>query len=192
MPAWLTLIAHGATPATRRVAFAIDEELDVTGREAASGAPRLTHIVDSRCSPAAAARETAHLLDLTATVDEELRDWDLGRWAGRTLEDVATLEPDAATIWLTDPNAAPHDGEPLDAVLDRVASWLEDAAVEGHRVAVTHSAVVRAAFVHALNAPASAFWRIDVPPLGRLVLSGRPGSPAVWSVKRFDVLDRRR
>ncbi|MFC7642844.1 hypothetical protein ACFQX6_19370 [Streptosporangium lutulentum] len=35
--------------------------------------------------------------------------------------------------------------------------------------------VIRAAVVHALGAPAAAFWRIDVAPLARVALTGRGG-----------------
>jgi broad specificity phosphatase PhoE len=188
MPARLTLIAHASTESVRKAAFAIDDPLDELGTSRASAAPRPTQVRASLCSPGLAASQTASLLGLVPEVTDALREWDLGRWAGRTLEDVATIEPDAVTTWLTDPNAAPHEGETLDALLDRIASWLEEPVAEGHVVAVANPAVLRAALVHVLGAPPSAFWRIDVPPLGRLVLSGRIGMPMLWSVKRFDVL----
>nr|BFE80044.1 hypothetical protein GCM10020093_026450 [Planobispora longispora] len=52
--------------------------------------------------------------------------------------------------------------------------WLS-AAGPGRTVAVTHPAVVRAAVVHALGAPARSFWRVDVAPLARVSLTGRGG-----------------
>ena len=91
--------------------------------------------------------------------------------------------PAAVHAWLTDPDAAPHGGESLTALLGRVAAWLDvDHAEEdaGHVVAVTHAAVVRAALVVSLGAPASAFWRIDIAPLTATVLRGRPGR---WTVR---------
>ena len=52
---------------------------------------------------------------------------------------------------MTDPDAAPHGGESLTALLARVAAWLdEQAALDGTAVAVTHGGVVKAAVVHAL------------------------------------------
>lgn len=91
--------------------------------------------------------------------------------------------PAAVHAWLTDPDAAPHGGESLTVLLARVGAWLDadhagdDAA---HVVAVTHAAVVRAALVVTLGAPASAFWRIDIAPLTVTVLRGRPGR---WTVR---------
>ena len=188
MPARLTLLAHASTESVRRAAFAIDDPLDDLGVRTARDAPRPTQVRSSVCAPGMAAMETATLLELEPEVDDEIREWDLGRWAGRTLEDVATIEPDNVTRWLTDPDAAPHEGETLDGLLDRIARWLEQPFPEGHTVAIAGPAVVRASLVHVLAAPPSAFWRVDVPPLGRLVLSGRIGDPMLWSVKRFDVL----
>ena len=76
-----------------------------------------------------------------------LRDWDLGRWRGRTLDEVGAAEPDAIEAWLSEPGAAPHGGERLTELLARVADWLTEVAADGHTVAVTHPAVVRAAVV---------------------------------------------
>ena len=67
---------------------------------------------------------------------------------------------------MTDPDAAPHGGESLTALLARVRAWLEEqAALDGTAIAITHGGVVKAAVVAALDAPPSAFWRIDVSPL---------------------------
>ncbi len=122
-----------------------------------------------------AARETAALLGLEAAVEPALRDVDPGAWAGRTLEAVAAEDPAGVTAWLA--GGAPPDGEALDALLARVAAWLGHIREPGGRVvAVTHSAVARAAVVRALDAPAAAFWRIDLAPLARVRLrSGARG-----------------
>ncbi|GHJ93227.1 hypothetical protein SNE510_27460 [Streptomyces sp. NE5-10] len=37
----------------------------------------------------------------------------MGRWCGRTLEEVAGAEAEAVSLWLSDPAAAPHGGESL-------------------------------------------------------------------------------
>ena len=51
------------------------------------------------------------------------------------------------------------------ALVARVGAWLDDeAAHDGTVVAVAAGAVVRAAVVCALDAPAEALWRIDVAP----------------------------
>ncbi|MFJ1599664.1 histidine phosphatase family protein [Streptomyces sp. NPDC088261] len=113
--------------------------------------------------------------------------WAMGRWQGRTLDEVAAEEPESVAAWLADPAAAPHGGESLLALLTRVGEWLDalpDASAGGgagqddprRRVlAVAEPDVVRAATAHALGAPPEAFWRIDVRPLSAVELSGRGG-----------------
>lgn len=113
-------------------------------------------------------------------VDQGLGDWNLGRWAGHTLDAVAGTEPDAVRAWMLDPDAEPHGGECLTALLTRVGRWLDGLPSSGHTVAVTHAAVVRAAVVVVLTAPPAAFWRIDIAPLTATRLAGRPGR---WTVR---------
>lgn len=85
---------------------------------------------------------------------------------------------------MTDPDASPHGGESLSALLARVAGWMaQQAAVDGRAIVVTHGGVVRAAVVHALGAPAPAAWRIDVAPLSVTELHARDGR---WTVTRVN------
>lgn len=85
---------------------------------------------------------------------------------------------------MTDPDACPHGGESLTALLGRVGGWMdEQAAVDGRVIAVTHGGVVRAAVVHALNAPAPSAWRIDVAPLTVTELHARDGR---WTVTKVN------
>jgi broad specificity phosphatase PhoE len=86
--------------------------------------------------------------------------------------------------WMTDPEAAPHGGESLTALLQRVATWLDEQATQdGTAIAITHAGVVKAAVVHALDAPPSAFWRIDVSPLSITELHAHDGR---WTVTRVN------
>jgi len=176
--AHLTLIVHASTAATSRAAFAADEGLEPRGAAAAEvGAARIGRVTRALCSPAPAAVETAAALGLAATSDPGLADWHLGVWRGRTLDAIA---PAAVAAWLGDPAAAPHGGETLTALVARVAEWLVGRDGEGHTVAVTHAAVVRAAVIATLGAPAAGFWRIDVTPLTATVLRG---GPSRWTVR---------
>ncbi len=131
-------------------------------------------------SPATAARQTAAALGLTAEVEPGLRDCDYGRWAGRTLDEVSAVEPEAVFAWLSDPAAAPHGGESIAALAGRVGDWLDSEAVQGGVLAVTHAAVMRGAVIHVLGAPMQSFWRIDVPPLALFELR-RGGGP--WTLR---------
>jgi broad specificity phosphatase PhoE len=162
----LTLVSSASTAATNDAAFPADEPLDHRGLARATAARgRLTRIAQVQSSPALSCRQTCSALGLEVYTESLLREWDLGRWRGRTLDEVAAVEPDAVHTWLTVPTAAPHGGETLVDLLARVATWLAGVSGDGHLVAVTHAGVVRAAIISLLAAPPDAFWRLDIPPL---------------------------
>jgi broad specificity phosphatase PhoE len=168
----LTLVAHAPTEATRRHRFPLDEPAD--------DPPAIP--VDARAqaltSVALRARQTADAAGVSASVDHRLDDWNLGTWAGRTLDDVP---PEALQAWLGDPDAAPHGGESLAGLLIRVGGLLTElSARDATVVAFTHPAVLRAATVHVLDAPLAAFWRVDVEPLARLSLTAAAGR---WNLR---------
>ncbi len=166
-------MSHASTAALRAAAFPAGEPLDDHGRRAVAGLAPIPAPAQCWSSPAPAARDTAAGLGLDAAVDPMLRDCDYGRWAGRPFADVLATEPDAAALWLQDPAVAPHGGEPMADLLQRVSAWLDDKMRSGGAIlAVTHAAVLRAAVLHVLGAGWGAFRQIDVPPLCRLRLSG--------------------
>lgn len=166
----LTLISHAATQAQRRAAFPLDEPLGEgeIAKIAALGwkAPRAQRIL---AGPERRAQETARALGLSAAITAELRDCDYGRWRGRELSELQSLDPEGLLAWLTDPNANPHGGESIVNLIDRVGRWMDEGMDKGteagHTIAVTHPLLIRGAIVHALQAPPAAFFRIDVAPL---------------------------
>jgi broad specificity phosphatase PhoE len=178
----LTLIRHAPSAATRRSAFPLDEPPDARGLDAARRLATSLGRFDAAWSgPSVRALETAEALGLTATVAPELDECDFGSWRGRTLAELDEEDPIAVAAWMEDPAAAPHGGESLLALLERVRGWLSARAGDGHRVvAVTHAGVIRAAVVSALDAPPLAFWRLDVAPLSRTVLHAHDGR---WTVR---------
>jgi broad specificity phosphatase PhoE len=180
----LLLVRHASTDAVRAAAFGADEPLDAAGA-AAAGRLRLPRADEVLVSPARRAAETAERAGLAVTaVEPALAECDFGRWAGLPLREVAERDPDGVHAWMTDPAAAPHGGETLLAVLARVRGWLEAQATRsGTGVAITHAGVVRAAVVAALEAPPSAFWRIDVAPLSITELHAHDGR---WTVTRVN------
>jgi len=177
----LTLVSHALTPFTRRAAFPTD-----TAIEPAHSREPLGRFTSALSGPELRCVQTGQLFGLEPVVDDALRDWDYGDWAGRTLDEINLTDPDGVGRWLTDPDSAPHGGESLTQVLDRVAAWLDHDGAEhespehgafgnGRTIAFTHPAIVRAAIVHALGAPAQAFWRIDIPPLSHTGLTANRG-----------------
>ncbi|WP_405775110.1 histidine phosphatase family protein [Streptomyces sp. NBC_00859] len=176
------LISPARSTALREVRFDDEGPLDESGArraalaaDAVPGADRQLAAPDARC------RETAAALGLRARPEPALRGWDLGRWRGRTLAELAEREPEAVAEWLADPAASPHGGESLRGLRERAGGWLERLAGSGGRVAaVAGPAVVRAAVLHALALPDEAFWRLDAAPLTLTELSGRAGR---WNLR---------
>jgi broad specificity phosphatase PhoE len=183
----LTLICHGVTRATRDAAFPLDEPLDALGAANVSKAAASVRRVDTAwTSPALRAMQTATALNLAATIAVELRDIDLGRWAGRSMADVAAAEPDEFAAWVGDAGAAPHGGESVRDLLQRGEAWLNALDRDAGRVvAVTHSSVIRAAVIAVLGARPDAFWRIDAAPLCRVSLQGNRGA---WTLRSVGAL----
>jgi broad specificity phosphatase PhoE len=173
----LKLLCHASTAAVRASAFPADEPLDVQGRQKLAAFPR--HLLRSdRCltSPALRASQTAETLGLVATIEPALRDADYGQWTGRSLEQVQAQHPQAVAEWLRNPEAAPHGGESVVALIARVSAWLDaQKAMPGTVIAVTHASVIRAAIVCALEAEPRSFWHIDVAPLSLTRLSSHHG-----------------
>jgi broad specificity phosphatase PhoE len=177
MTARLDLLVHGASAATRAARFPDDEALEASAVGALQRLKgQLRPYVNVLTAPARAARETAQALGFDAEVEKALRDCDYGRWRGLGSKDVGEREPDAFAAWLGDPTAAPHGGESIADLIERVGAWLaQSLARESATLAVTHASVVRAAIVHALGASSSAFARIDVAPLSLARLTGHAG-----------------
>jgi broad specificity phosphatase PhoE len=172
MPLRLALICHAPTHANRASCFPRDEALDASGLEKAHAvAQPFDKATRYLRSPALAAQQTAEAMDINAMVEPELRECDYGRWAGQSINDIAASDRAGLSQWLGDPAACPHGGETLVSLLHRVASWLDQQQGEGTIVAITHVSIVRAAIVGALDAPALAFWRIDISPLSVTWLS---------------------
>lgn len=169
----LTLISHAGTEAMRLGRLPADEPLDGAGaRQAAALAGAIRTGGGILTAPARCARQTALALGLDAAIDAELRDVEVGSWAGRGLQ--ALLAEDAAALeaWLHDPAFAPPGGESFLQLVARTAAWLErHAGPSGRLVVISHAAVLRAAIVHALGAPASVGQRIDIAPLSLVVLT---------------------
>lgn len=177
MTSRVTFVSPAMNPSLRRPRFddaatSLDDIGMAQARAAAGALPPGAFVVTS---PSARCRETAEALELGAgEPNAELAGLDVGRWRGLALDEVGSAEPEAVGRWLGDPASAPHGGESVRDLCLRVGRWLDGAArTDGRTVAVVEPDVVRAVVVHVLDAPASAFWRVDVPPLTATPISGR-------------------
>ncbi|OBI17512.1 histidine phosphatase family protein [Mycobacterium sp. E2497] len=176
----LTLVAHAMTDALAAARFPADEPLNDMGRrQAEATAAHFRCGVSGFTAPEQRARQTADLLGLDATVDPRLADLNCGPWQGKRLQDVPRGD---LMVWLTDPARAPHGGESITELIQRVDRWLKSLTENVvATVAVTHPAVIRAAILLALDAPAKSFWRIDIAPVSRTDLHYRGGC---WTLRR--------
>ncbi|WP_225821831.1 histidine phosphatase family protein [Streptomyces naphthomycinicus] len=182
MTSRVLLVSPAVNASLRQARFDDDGSLDAGGTaRARAAAGSLPSAARALASPSARCRETAEALGLDGVPVPELAGLAVGRWRGRTLEEVGAAEPAAVGRWLTDPGCAPHGGESLEDLCGRVARWLDGAgAVAGRTLAVVEPDVVRAAVVAALGLPAGVFWRLDVAPLSVTELSGRGGR---WNLR---------
>ncbi|MGW0821600.1 histidine phosphatase family protein [Streptomyces sp. NPDC002845] len=182
MTSRVMLISPALNKALREARFDDGCPLDAAGLRSAHAAAGTVPAADRAwVSPSVRCRETADALGLDAVSVPSLAGLDVGRWRGADLAEVSGREPEAMVRWLSEPDSAPHGGESVRALCDRVARWLDTAAqVGGRTVAVVEPEVVRAVLVRVLGAPESAFWRVDVPPLTATELSGRA---ARWNVR---------
>lgn len=118
-------------------------------------------------SPAAIARASAQAAGFAPERTDALADAAYGAWQGQRLADVARDAPEALAAWTHDPGfRPPGGGESFDDVRARVAAWL-DALPETEKTIVTftHAPVIRAAILHALDAPSASFRRVEIAPL---------------------------
>ena len=177
----LTLVSHAMTDAMAAGRFPGDEPLNGVGRRQVEAiAAQINRDVRQLTGPERRARQTARLLGLHPTTEPLLADLDCGRWRGQALEAVHPADIEA---WLTEPRGAPHGGESIVDMIERVARWLESLAKTPPAtptVAVTHPAVIRSAILLALDSPPKSFWRIDVAPVSRTVVHFRNGR---WTLR---------
>jgi broad specificity phosphatase PhoE len=184
VPQRLAVIGHGPTRGLEAATFGgVDGLLRPDRMPLLRG--RVAHWVSA---PEPACVETASGLGGggAAEVLPGLRGCDFGSWSGLTLAEVGTAEPAAVSAWLSDPTASPHGGESLRQLIVRTGAAVDDQSwPDGLSVAVVTPLVARAIAVHALGAPAETIFRVDVGPLGRLIISR---TVAGW---RLQALDRR-
>ena len=143
------------------VTLTLEPERDAT----VAGEPLPPYALAVR-GPSARCAQAADTLGLDTTTEPLLRDVDYGSWRGRTLDEIAADDPYGLSAWLTDPEAAPHDGESVGHLCRRAARWLRSLPPDtGPALAIAPSAVIRALLVHALSAPPRAFWHVGELPL---------------------------
>ena len=129
--------------------------------------------------------QTASGLGWTAEVDSALDDLDLGAWAGADPVELLMAGTDGAADFFRFTTVRPPGGETVSELIARVGHLCNRDWPDGRTVLVTSPAVVRAAVVHLLALPSSAYFSFDVSPLDALTCSGSDGRWTMQSLMPF-------
>lgn len=185
----IILVRHGETGPNRdgRLLGRADPPLTETGEaQVAALAPAVAALapVAVVASPLRRAVQTAEAVasavpGMRVSTDERLIEIDYGRYDGLSLGE---LPPEVMEGFRTDPRYAPPDGESLEDVATRMASFCEEwLAVEepGPVVAVTHVSPIKAAVAWALDAPPTIAVRLHVGLASVTRIAGRPLHPVL-------------
>ena len=171
----LILVRHGRTAwhAEGRYAGTADVELDDVGRRqvelvvkrlADAGVEHVYSSPLSRCLELAGRVAESHGLDVT--VDERLREIDLGRWDGVLYTDIIKNDGEILRKWTADPSSMTvPDGESLAAVQERSMQWLSQAVAdypEGTIIASSHGGPIRSILAAVIDLPLSRIFRLQV------------------------------
>jgi broad specificity phosphatase PhoE/ribonuclease HI len=173
------LLRHGETIHTAHKRFSgfggDDPPLNDTGVEQSHSAGR--HLAASGgadlvvTSPMARTRQTAAIvaehLGVEIVVDEGIRECNFGDWDGMTFADVQRDDGEALDAWLASTAVAPPGGESFDEVEVRVREAKDRILAEfegSDLVLVTHVTPLKTLLRLALDAPAHAYYRIEIKP----------------------------
>jgi probable phosphoglycerate mutase len=175
----VVLLRHGDTRLSPERRFSgvgsSDPGLSATGvdqaRRAAGSALLQGHqFTEVLTSPLTRCRETAEIvaaaLSLSVSVDRDLREMDFGLWEEMTFDEVWQRYPDDLSRWKESTSVAPTgSSETFDALMGRMATVAKRLAgryAGDSVIAVTHITPVKALVAHALGAPPSALFRMEL------------------------------
>jgi ribonuclease H / adenosylcobalamin/alpha-ribazole phosphatase len=173
-PARLVLVRHGATAHSLEMRFSGRNDLplsEVGERQAAALASRrwgdVVQVVSSPLRRAVqTAQAVADAIGRSVDVVDGFVEADFGEWEGRSMEEVRAADPDALSAWFASTDVAPPGGESFAEVGRRVRR-ARDTLLAEHRdggtvVVVTHVTPIKSLLRFALDAPASALFRIHL------------------------------
>ncbi len=190
----LYLIRHGETLANREFRYigARDDALSETGaRQAEQLAAALASlpIAAVYSSPLLRARATAtaitEQLQLEVRIARELRESEFGTWEGLSRAEILARgleETQLLRAWEQDPTVAPPGGESFAAVQQRVHAYVEQLVYThaGQSIAlVSHVGPIKMLLATALEAPATASFRVFLDPATISIVDWQPGGHAL-------------
>jgi probable phosphoglycerate mutase len=175
----VVLLRHGDTKLSPERRFSgvgsADPPLSAAGRDQArraAGSALLegAAFTEVLTSPMTRCRETAQViaaaLGASVIVDPELREMDFGLWEEMTFDEVQDRYPEDLRRWTQSTSATPTgSSESIAAVVDRMGTAAERFASRyagASVVAVTHVTPMKALVAHALGAPPTALFRMEL------------------------------
>ena len=170
------LIRHGNTEATEQGKLYTDPQVALTesGREQAAKAGQwlireTPEVLLSSTSKRvfASAEIIGQSIALAPIMVQDLNEWNVGEWDGRTYVDIKASNPDLYNAWSQDPiQNRPPGGESVADVVERVRGRLDEILAQhgGKKIAlVTHAGIIRSLIISALEMPVQNFWRVNIP-----------------------------
>ncbi len=193
-PTTLVLVRHGVTAHTVEKRFSgglasANPGLSEDGRHQVRAtaewlAPLAERVDVVVTSPVRRTQESAEIVGAVLGVPLEsepgFAEMEFGHWDGLTFAEVAERHGEELDGWLGSLDAAPRGGESFAAVRERVLEGLQR-VLERHPgrtvVAVSHVTPIKTLVAHALEAPLSAVFRMELTPASVTVLSFYPPAP---------------
>ncbi|MGW0231806.1 bifunctional RNase H/acid phosphatase [Actinopolymorpha singaporensis] len=175
----LLLLRHGETERSQAKRFSGSggEDVSLTERGRAQAAAAARSLADRLgvaavvSSPLRRTRQTAEVvaatLGLPVEVEPGLAETAFGEWDGFTFAEVGQRWPAELQAWLADTSVAPPGGESFEQVLIRVRA-ARDRLIRTYGgktvVVVTHVTPIKLLTCLALDVPARAAYRMELPP----------------------------
>jgi probable phosphoglycerate mutase len=190
-PTTMLLVRHGASVLSPERRFSGRGDVPLSAEGAAQArrvAARLTGRDGVKAvvsSPLRRARRTAETiaaaLGVDVTIDPDLVETDFGGWEGLTFAEVRERAPEQLAEWLASPEQAPPGGESFAATAERVLR-ARDRLVAAYPAAtivvVSHVGPVKTLLRAALEAPATAMFRMQIDTASVSEVDWYPDGPA--------------
>ncbi|NOZ05625.1 MAG: histidine phosphatase family protein [Chloroflexi bacterium] len=137
------------------------------------------------------ARQTAQpIADRTGAplyIRPQLREIDIGKWAGLTMEEIAAHYAEELEAWRQgDPHVRRGGGESYLEAQQRIVACIEDIVADhlnGQIAVVSHGGTIRALLAHVLDFSLNSLWRLQIANTSLNVLE-RYGDQ--WSVRQIN------
>jgi probable phosphoglycerate mutase len=208
-PTTLILVRHGVTAHTVEKRFSgglasANPGLSADGRAQVRAtaewlAPLAERIDAVVASPVRRTRESAEIVAAVLGREVELEpgfaEMEFGHWDGLTFTEVAERHGEELDAWLGALEVAPRGGESFAVVEERVLAGLQrllDAHAGRTVVVVSHVTPIKTLVAHAVDAPLSSVFRMELTPASVSVVSffrgGKDGSEPRASMRMFNAL----